>query len=217
MRPLAGAALGICAVLSACDRPAPAAAPGPKAAAAPANDVSTNDAAPTSHPNDVPYDLFRSATPDAWAGIRGSGGVVGATARLTPDRDAALVTWQDFGQIWCGTAIPEAQCKGGRFVLLIVRPEALPAAGRLGVQDTPIAFIVNGGPAFRHAAPNGGPDISVRGDVSLTPSRLYGFEILIDYGERKALRVQLQHCRTIEVRLLHRSFRFACDHLPDDI
>jgi hypothetical protein len=209
MRPLVSAVLVACAALSACNPPAPATAP--------ANDVSANDAAPTSYPNDVAYDLFRSATPDAWAGIRGSGGVVGATARLTPARDAALVTWQDFGQIWCGTAIPESQCKGGRFVLLIVRPEALPAAGRLGVRDTPIAFSVNGGPVFRRAAPNGGPDVSVRGDVNLKPSQLYAFEVLIDFAEHKALRRQLQQCRTIEVRLLDRSFRFACDHLPDDV
>ena len=222
MKPALAAALVAGALLAACNRPAPTNAPADNVAEADAeaNAVWTNGMAKylaSLPPRSVTYDLFQRASSDAWTGIPSTTGRADVTTRLTSARDAALVTSQDFGQIWCGTATPERECKGGRTLLLIVRPEALPAARTLGDNDTPVELRINGRFALRNSSAQFGPGISVRGDVNLLPSQLDGFQILIDNREHPDLRGQLRQCRTIELRVLGHGFHFTCDHLPDDI
>ena len=167
-------------------------------------------------PSSVTYDLFQRASPDAWTGIPSTSGPAFATTRLTTARDAALVTYQD-GATWCGVANPERDCKGGRTLLLVAKPQALPGAGSLGDTATPLDLTVNGRFALRDESGQFGPAIEVRGDVKLLPNPLDGFQILIDYREHPALRRALRQCRTIDVRVLGRSFHFTCDGLPEDI
>ncbi len=207
------AALAVALALAACGRPA---------ANAPAANAATNAARaaaplPTPPPERATADLFALASPDAWTPIRNSGGGVQATARLTAAGDAALVTWQGAGQIWCGTATPEQECAGGRFFLLVVRPEALPGAAALGRRPASIALAVNGRAVLNADARNLGPGVVIRGDVTASPRELLGYQALANYGGRPDLRRELARCRKIEVTLLDRSFDFACDRLPADV
>lgn len=170
----------------------------------------------TPESDDVAVDLFTAASPDRWTPLRNKWHTLVAVDRLTPKRDAAIVTWQAGGQMWCGTAIPVEKCEGGRFLKLIVKPQALPGAASLGDREAAITLTVNG-VVSRQMSSDFGAKADLTNYVVQAPiPHLHAFLLMVHYGREGALRRQLDRCREITVGLLGRRFAFTCDGLPAD-
>lgn len=184
------------------------------AAASAANDAASAGGLPQSR--EAVVDLFKVASPDRWTPLSNPWNTLVAVARLSPSRDAALVSWQEGGQMWCGTSVPDNECKGGRFLELVATAAALPGAAKLKA-DYPAVIVAANGVAARGLASNLGTGLELNNDVAQAPlPGLHMFLLTVDYASEPGVQRQLQHCREIQVTLLGRTLDFKCKGLPTD-
>jgi len=189
-------------ILTACHRQGP-----PHTPPAPADPPPPAD-------DTVKVDVFALTSPDRWAAIRNAQGARLAVARLDAAGDAALVTWEEFGQFWCGTAIPEADCKGGRWFVVVGRPGVLPerfARPTPGDSDVAMSIAADGGRPIAERGRDMTLGVYVRGGADLSvANHVHAFEVSVDYGKAGSFARRIRRCRTISVQVPGRRFTFAC-------
>jgi hypothetical protein len=137
-----------------------------------------------------------------------------AVARLSATGDVALVTWEEFGQIWCGLAIPESECKGGRWFVIVGRPGALPErfARKTPIDSAvPIAIASDRGRPVRETGMDMTLGVYIRGGADLPVGRhIHAFQFSVDYEKTPGFVRSLRHCRTVSVQVAGRRHLFGC-------
>jgi hypothetical protein len=161
-----------------------------------------------------PVDVFATGSADHWTAVRNVRGVRLAVSRLSAAGDVALVTWAEFGQFWCGLAIPESDCKGGRWFVIVGRPGALPErfARKTPLDSSvPIAIAIDGGRPIREIGMDMTEGVYVRGGADLPVGKhVHAFQFSVDYEKAPGFARSLRRCRTISVLVAGRRHTFGC-------
>ncbi len=165
----------------------------------------------------VKVDVFAIASQDRWTAIRNPYGVRLAEVRLSESGDAALITWEEFGQFWCGFSTPGSDCKGGRWFDIVGRAGVLPerfARATPADSKVPVRIATDHSPPIAAKATDMtfGAFVGRGADVPVS-QHVHDFEFSIDYAEAPAFRRAVRLCHTMTLQVPGRRFTFVCDGL----